>query len=1079
MSCACGCCEGTHVAVPASLDNPPGLDALSYRVATHGTFLETMLARLTTHELPGDPPGRRPLQRLTARTSDDPSIALVDAWATIGDVLTFYQERIANEGYRRTALERRSLVELGGLLGYELRPAISSTAYLAFTIADDPASAQGVTIATGTRAQSLPPPGGLPASFETSEDLFARPDWNTLLPRMEQPQRIDWARAHFMSAVVLDGAVRTLAAGDLLLFEFGDSAERAVPRRITAVTVDSDKNLTGVALERTLHERSSHLASLLRWEVKRPPPGQLPQAFARMLEAFADRLDLIATAADHLPVEAQPSELSRLVRSRLAAVQERISGLPEGDPSGPRLLDIASLLAAADPIAADQPSVHFADDPDNPDPKPAEDPGEDPIGTALTRLTTPLTRPPSRSPAATAFLKRDPHALYGAGGDLAAQLLAVMRPELAGALHKALGRFVLTETASMTALYGLSKRAQPFGATAPRKPVYDDKGVFTGTTEWGLDGSIRDPSERPHTPTLVALDARYPTITAGSWVVVERPPDVEKVDEPPAEPAIAAAAAPPPPPPAEVMELDPRRLEGVATRGVAAYNISSTVTQLYVGLGWLGNVDFEATDPPLSLLPARRVVIHLDAQPLALAPEPILADIAGGNITLDGIEDGLQTGRRLIVTGERTDIPGVTGVLGGEVTMLAGAVQSIDTTLPGDTVHTRLDLASSLSYTYLRPTVKIWGNVAKSTHGETHAEVLGGGDPTEPLQSFKLSLGPLTSLPAANALGAQDTLEVRVDGVLWHETDDLMSLRPGDREYLPRTDDDGATSAIFGGAARLPSGPDNVRAVYRVGSGAGGNVDATKISQLLTRPLGVREVINPLPATGGADREGIESARSSLPLGLMALDRLVSVRDYADFSRARAGIGKASATRISNGHEQLLHVTVAGVDDGPLAESSDLFVALGEALGALGDPSLPLAVGVRELRLIVIVAGVRVQDDYAWAEVEPRLRATMLDAFGFQRRELGEPIVLSKVIGAAQGVAGVDAVDVTGLALAPEEITPAGLKGLADDLAGDPPDRLRVELARRAEDGVGILAAQIAVLSPRVPDTLILHQGLP
>ena len=45
-------------------------------------------------------------------------IALLDAWATVGDVLTFYQERIANEGYLRTATERRSVLELARLVGY-------------------------------------------------------------------------------------------------------------------------------------------------------------------------------------------------------------------------------------------------------------------------------------------------------------------------------------------------------------------------------------------------------------------------------------------------------------------------------------------------------------------------------------------------------------------------------------------------------------------------------------------------------------------------------------------------------------------------------------------------------------------------------------------------------------------------------------------------------------------------------------------------------------------------------------------------------------------------------------------------
>jgi len=83
----------------------------------------------------------------------------------------------------------------------------------------------------------------------------------------------------------------------------------------------------------------------------------------------------------------------------------------------------------------------------------------------------------------------------------------------------------------------------------------------------------------------------------------------------------------------------------------------------------------------------------------------------------------------------------------------------------------------------------------------------------------------------------------------------------------------------------------------------------------------VKSVINPLPATGGTDREGRDQARLTAPLGTMALDRLVSVQDYADFARAFAGIGKASARRLSNGRKHILHLTIARIGDIPIDET--------------------------------------------------------------------------------------------------------------------------------------------------------------
>ena len=107
---SCGCCEGVHPLTPAGTENLPGLSALAYRVGTHARFKATMQAALARF---GN------LARLTTREDDDPSIALLDVWATVADVLTFYQERIANEGYLRTATER--LIDLGAGASDRLR----------------------------------------------------------------------------------------------------------------------------------------------------------------------------------------------------------------------------------------------------------------------------------------------------------------------------------------------------------------------------------------------------------------------------------------------------------------------------------------------------------------------------------------------------------------------------------------------------------------------------------------------------------------------------------------------------------------------------------------------------------------------------------------------------------------------------------------------------------------------------------------------------------------------------------------------------------------------------------------------
>lgn len=182
--CTCDCCTGTERRTPRPVANAPAGPALAYRVGTHPDFLASMLAGLATVTVPTEefggtaglagtivrglthPPGvpaDRPPAALTARAGDDFAVGLMDAWAAVLDVLTFYQERIANEGFLRTATELRSVRELARLVGYAPRPGVSATAYLAYDID----ATAPVPIAAGSRAQSVPAAGQSPQTFES------------------------------------------------------------------------------------------------------------------------------------------------------------------------------------------------------------------------------------------------------------------------------------------------------------------------------------------------------------------------------------------------------------------------------------------------------------------------------------------------------------------------------------------------------------------------------------------------------------------------------------------------------------------------------------------------------------------------------------------------------------------------------------------------------------------------------------------------------------------------------------------------------------------------------------------------
>jgi len=67
---------------------------------------------------------------------------------------------------------------------------------------------------------------------------------------------------------------------------------------------------------------------------------------------------------------------------------------------------------------------------------------------------------------------------------------------------------------------------------------------------------------------------------------------------------------------------------------------------------------------------------------------------------------------------------------------------------------------------------------------------------------------------------------------------------------------------------------------------------------------------------------------------------------------------------------------------------------------------------VRELVLLLIAAKVKLAPDHTWEVVEPRLRQALLRRLGFEGRELGQPARLSEVLATAHSVPGVDYMDV-------------------------------------------------------------------
>jgi hypothetical protein len=990
----CGCCEGLEPVTPLAIFNRPGLAALTRRVGEYGDFYETLLSRITTQyvDIEKNEAGahgemlverRFPLRDLRTRASDDMTIALLSAYAVMLDVLTFYSERILNEGYLRTALELRSLVEMGRLVGYRRRPGVAASVFLAFTADSAAVNANNLVVPAGARVQHVPDPGLPPQTFETSAPLVTRPAWNVLTPRQVRPKNFTYPNAPILSRIYLQGTRTRLAANSPLLLTF--SGQIPVLRLVSSISEDFNKDRTTVEL----------------------------QDAPRLIERTPQKTNL----------------------------QEMLTGLslaPSPHPASPQRLGLTT-------SAAFQPASAATDG-----------------------------------------------------------LLARFNPAAAKLLPLARANAVITDPPKLTAILAPRVKATVYASTVALFSDVDERGRVIGVTEWFIEGDTvtqppipslggEIPPELPTFPKdVIDLDTTYDSIQAKTWVVILRPnkknKDLRKVIT---------------------------MIKEVQTVSRNSYNFSAKVTRLLLNDPWLDADDILLSD-------IRSTMVYAAPELLPGVDEPIDDDVCGQEIELDRLVDGLQPGRWLIVTGERADLP-VDGVPASELVMLnqtrqdtlylyegdpvsagdlamvidpegkmdpgqlAKEIQNVlGHPLPGDKTHTFLTLSDSLSYCYKRETLKIYANVAHATHGETRVEALGTGDGSQIFQTFPLkgTPPPLTYTAAIAANGIQSSLNVYVNDVRWHEAGNILDLGPASKGYLTHTDDTEKTSVMFGdgvNGARLPSaggpGQENVQALYRRGIGKPGNVREGTISRILANASGMTGVINPLPASGGADPDGSDSTRKRTPLAVTALDRLVAVEDYADFSRLFAGIAKASAARLPTRYGHVVHVTIAGVDDIPIDTTSDLYISLLGSLKQYGDPYLPVQVERRNLSLLVISARIKIDPDYKWENVKTALEGALYATFGFESRELGQDAYAAEATAAMQAVPGVLYVDLDLFAAIPEETTITGLDDLAKNLLKQgvkervpaAKDRIDPQTAKPAP-------SRLVILSQDIPSTLLLTE---
>ncbi|MBR0680176.1 hypothetical protein GXW74_06735 [Roseomonas eburnea] len=421
--------------------------------------------------------------------------------------------------------------------------------------------------------------------------------------------------------------------------------------------------------------------------------------------------------------------------------------------------------------------------------------------------------------------------------------------------------------------------------------------------------------------------------------------------------------------------------------------------------------------------------------------------ITGSRVTVPLAElDSIAAKRRIILTDGRIT----------QVATVAGAA-AMPADAGGEPAVLAIDVAAPLAVPLDGAATVLLGNVVHASHGETLAEeILGDGDAATPLQRFALKRAPVTRRAAAGALRGVPDITVLVGDEAWTPVETLFGRGPAERIYVLEEAEDGTTIVQFGdglNGARLPTGAGNIRVRYRIGLGLAGQVRAAQLSVPLTRPPGLREATNPLPAGGGADPEDAESARRNAPRKVLTFGRAISLRDLEALAIESGLAAQARADWIWSGIERLAHLTVAA--PGGAAPSADTLAKLAAVLDAARDTTRRLLIGAVR-RVPVRIAGlVFIEDAFVRDAVMEAARGALAALLAPDSLGIAMPLHRSDVIAALQGVRGVKGVDLDALGLRGDPGWTAAQRQARDLAPGPLQQHLRLFPARASASAVG------------------------
>jgi hypothetical protein len=1010
----CPCDSFVH---PQIIFNAPELTTISYRVGDYIGFREALLRSR---------PGEVELINWRPGASGDLAVQMIEWWAYLADILTFYNQRIANQDYLRTADLPESVQSLIRILGYRPRPGIGATGTLAAVMS----GIKTFTLPAGFQVQSKPGPGKQPQIFELGAPVTVeKPDVIAAFP---PPSPL--LLGPDGSSVLLAGTIKSIKPGDQLLLLPKNWSPSEVDYALVTVASAAQETEPGNAIntritftapvDRLMTVQATDYRLLRSTQTARV--WQFPAARGSVLHDLSNgygivHLNAIArliSVGDPILFQAAGSPPISQIASVTAYTEAVYYANPSGSPPDPTM---APPSPPNIPIPILHSEVSFLAAPQQADWLPSTD---------AATLTADLSASGDQIIDLSVFTE--------AGQQ---QLAAVTVPSTAQALQPpglVTGGNMLWFTGLDAA--GIDQQVFANNAFPYSIRAYTDtdgsikfSAVYLpgtmGEAFWyvGVDAATVAALLSYNGSSLTSIDAYLDTDGTVKFAVVMVPGGAFwwywGIDAAGVTSFLAANNAQLTNISAYVDVDGTVRFAvimvpdngqnfwwywGLDANAVAAAAVTNNATLISLDtyLAPDGTVRYAAVMQAAPQLPVSDWGVDFTTLAVLYGYRDIGAIIESPAATLTGTSIDLVSPLPANVL-PMNNAPVLIGdAIGNGISALGTAATAAPYTMglsdifPADTLNSPLN---------------VFFNLLSVSRGKTVAnEVLGSGDATiTDGQEFVLQKSPLTYLQSgasSSGAGYKSTLQVWVDGVQWSEVPSFYGQPAKAQVFVTREDNQNKTHVQFGdgvNGARLPSGTNNVVARYRYGSGAE-SPDAGTLSVILQSWPGLKSIVNPVSVGGGSDPDPASKIKTYAPESVLTFGRAISGDDYEVIAAQAPGVARAASYWVWDTTQERMLVKIYVGDDFNAVSSANT------ALAAASDPNRPLKVIQATPVPLVLQLSLVVDPRYVQGDVVNGVTAALIDPdnglFGVNVVRIGQSVFHSRIAKVCVSVPGAVAV---------------------------------------------------------------------